>query len=89
MISVEEESGRRELVAAEHHARELAKRVDDSYTAFLMDMGPAYEEASRTGYTPSFLMAAPKEVIEAYKRYRDARNQLFQLSEPPLVDPGA
>ena len=87
MVSVELESAKRELVAAERLARELSKQVADSYTAFLMDMGPAYESASQTGYTPRILMAAPIEVVEAYKQYSAARDRLFNLSEPPLIDP--
>ena len=87
MVSVELESARRELAAAERYARELAKQVDDRYTAFLMDMGSAYKSASQTGYTPKILMEAPVEVMEAYARYRAARHRLSNLNEPPLIDP--
>ena len=89
MVRAELESAKAELIAAERYARELAKKVDDPYTAFLMDMGRTYDEVVRTGYMPKILSAAPVEVIEVYKRYRAARNRLFNLNEPPLIDPKA
>ena len=72
------DQARRDLVAAERDAKELARRegLAQETTDLLHDLGEAWNKALRTGSTPRGLMSAPDDVREVWKRYRDARNAL-------------